>query len=199
MTLQGPYSEMIIRSYLHLLAVQAALAAMLPYHRHRSPSPTVSTLFSLPAPIPSWLENLAYRPSTGTILATRLLVAQLWSISVSTGAGTLLANVTDVTGLVGIAQTRSSPDEFYVGSVNFSDEGVAPNSSALWRLAFFSAREGEGQRHEDRVGNFTFEKAFGVPGIRLINGLTTWNESTVLAADSLGGCHLEDRRDHWRS
>lgn len=178
---------MIIHSCVLLLAAQAALAAVRPRHQQPPRSETASTLFSLPGSTTSWLENLAYRPSTDTVLATRLLVAQLWSISARTGTGTLLANVTDVTGLVGITQTRSSPDEFYVAGVSFSDAGVEANSSALYRLAFSPAREGESQRYEDGVGKFTFEKAFGVPGIRLINGLTTWDERTVLATDSLGG------------
>lgn len=169
---------MIIRNNIHILAAHAALAAGLP------PS-SVRTLFSLPSPpSPSWLENLAYRPSTDTILATRLDPAQLWSISASTGTGTLLANVTDTAALVGITQTRSFPpfDEFYVAGVNFSDAGVQPNSSALWRLAFTPSEDGNGSA--EGIGTFTFKPAFAVPGIALINGLATWDEHTILAADS---------------
>lgn len=138
-------------------------------------TPSVNTLFSLPANA-SWLENLAYRPSTDTILATRLDVAQWWSISATTGIGTILANVPDITALVGITQTHSSPDEYYVAGLNFSATGVHPNSSTLWKLTF----PVEGNGH-------TFESAFGVPGMTLINGLTTWNETTILATDSYQG------------
>ena len=137
-------------------------------------SPT--TLFSLPLVQP-WLENLAYRLSTNSIITTRLDVAQIWSISTSTGAGTLLANATDTTALVGITQTRSSPDEFYVAGLNFDISGVTPNSSVLWKLAF---PEGAGD-------GFTFEAALRVPGMTLINGLATWDETNVLAADSQQG------------
>lgn len=155
---------MIISILQALLAAQLALAT----------NSSVTTLFSLPANA-SWLENLAYRSSTDTVLATRLDVAQLWSISTTTGAGTILANVPDITALVGITQTRSSPDEFYVAGLNFTTAGIQPNSSALWRLTF------------PLDGDFIFEPAFGVPGMTLINGLTTWNETTILATDSYEG------------
>ncbi|KAJ4394095.1 hypothetical protein N0V93_003312 [Gnomoniopsis smithogilvyi] len=154
---------MIISILLALLVAQLAFATS-----------SVTTLFSLPANA-SWLENLAYRPSTNTILATRLDVAQLWAISASTGAGTILASVANITALVGITQTRSSPDEFYIAGLNFTSAGVQPNSSALWKLTF------------PLDGGFTFESAFGVPGMTLINGLTTWNETTILATDSYQG------------
>ncbi|KAJ4408403.1 hypothetical protein N0V82_009723 [Gnomoniopsis sp. IMI 355080] len=146
-----------------LLAAQLALATS-----------SVTTLFALPANA-SWLENLVYRPSAKTVLATRLDVAQLWSISTTTGAGTLLANVPDITALVGITQTGSSPDEFYVAGLNFTTAGIQPNSSTLWKLTF------------PLDGGFVFEPAFGVPGMTLINGLTTWNKTTILATDSYEG------------
>lgn len=168
---------MIIHKFLALLAAQVALAVSLPAQQHDEPCSStgaVKSLFSLPS-IPSWMENLVYRPSTDTILATRLDIAQLWSISAATGVGTLLANVTDITALVGITQTRSSPDEFYVAGMNFSSTAVQPNSSMLWKVVFEDDKNG---------GQFTFEKAFGVPGIGLINGLTTWDEHSILAADS---------------
>lgn len=155
---------MIIPTFQTLLAARIVLAT----------TSSVSTLFSLPVNA-SWLENLAYRPSTDTILATRLDVAQLWSISATTGAGSILANVTDIAALVGITQTHSSPDEFYVAGLNFTAAGVQPNSSTLWKLAFLSD------------GGYTFDRAFGVPGMTLINGLTTWNETTILATDSYQG------------
>lgn len=156
---------MIIPIFEALFVAQIALAS----------TSSVSTLFSLPANA-SWLENLAYRPSADTILATRLDVAQLWSISATTGAGTILANVPDMTALVGITQTHSSPDEYYIAGLNFSTAGVQPNSSTLWKLTF--PVEGN---------SYTFVPAFGVPGMTLINGLTTWNENTILATDSYQG------------
>lgn len=168
---------MLLHNPFTLLAAQVALAVSLPAQQQGelcSPTTSVESLFSLPS-IPSWLENLAYRPSTDTILATRLNPAQLWSISTTTGVGTLLANVTDITALLGITQTRSSPDEFYIAGVNSSTTAVQPNSSVLWRVAFEDDKDG---------GPFTFEKAFGIPGLGLVNGLTTWDERTILAADS---------------
>lgn len=158
---------MVTRVLQALLAAQAAIAT----------TPPIRTLFSLPDNA-SWLENLAYRRSTDTILATRLDVAQLWSISATTGAGTILADVSDITALVGITQTHTSPDEFYVAGLNFTTAGVQPNSSALWKLAFPVDNDDNG---------FTFEPAFGVPGMTLINGLNTWNETTILATDSRQG------------
>lgn len=129
------------------LMAPAALAATVP----------ATTLFSLPANA-SWFENLAYRASTDTVLATRLDIAQLWSISTSAGTGTILAHATGTTAFVCITQTHSSPDEFYMAGLNFTTTGVQPNSSALWELAF----------GED--GASTFDPAFDVPGMTLING-----------------------------
>lgn len=144
----------------------------------RASTTSVNTLFSLPAKA-SWLENLAYRPSTDTILATRLDVAQLWSISATTGASTILANVPDITALVGITQIHSSPDEYVIAGLNFSAAGVQPNSSTLWKLTF----PVEGDDDDD----YSFVPAFDVPGMTLINGLTTWNGTTILATDSYQG------------
>lgn len=153
-------------AYLPFLAARASLAALTP----------TTALFTLPLNR-SWFENLAYRPSTNTILATRLAIAQLWSISPSSGAGTILATVPSTTALLGITQTRSSPDEFYIASLNFSlSAGVQANSSALWKLAF--PRKGAA---------FTFEAAFGLPEMTLINGLAAWDEYTILATDTLQG------------
>lgn len=155
---------MIIPIFQALLVAHLALAI----------PPAATTLFALPANA-SWLENLAYHPSTNSVLVTRLDVAQLWSISATTGVGTILANASDITALLGITQTKSSPDEFYIAGLNFTTEGIQPNSSALWKLTF------------PLDGGFTFESAFDVPGMTLINGLTTWNETTILATDSYQG------------
>lgn len=188
----------------HVLTLNLALAVHLPYSSS-SDSPA-KTLFSLPSPAnASWFENLAYRPSTDTILATRLDIPQLWSISARTGAGTLLANVTDTTALVGITQTRSYPpfDEFYVAGVNLSEGIVQPDSSMLWRLTFAPGDGGGDDEEEENengttttgIGNFTLEPAFVVPGIDLINGIATWDEHTILAADSyLGAIWAVDLR-----
>lgn len=156
---------------MYISIFQAVLVA----HLALAAQSSVNTLFSLPANA-SWLENLADRPSTDTVLATRLDVAQLWSISTTTGTGSILANVPDITALLGITQTRSSPDEYYIAGLNFSAAGVQPNSSTLWKLTL--PVEG---------GGYTFDSAFGVPGMTLINGLTTWNETTIFATDSYQG------------
>lgn len=182
---------MITRRPLPFLVAQAAITVLAapPYHHSHdelatlSTTPSVETLFSLPV-VGSWFENLVYRRSRDSIIATRLDVAQLWSISASTGEGTLLANITDIVALVGITQTRSAissqglEEEFWVAGLNFSTAGVQADSSTLWKLSFATT---DNRSDED---TFTLEKAFVVPGIELINGLTTWNETTILAADS---------------
>lgn len=161
---RAPAPNMLASIFQAVFVAQVALAGPL----------SVNTLFSLPSNA-SWLENLAYRPSTNTVLATRLDVAQLWSISTTTGAGSILATKPDITALVGITQTHSSPDEYYVAGLNFSAAGVQPNSSTLWKLTF------------PVEGGYSFASAFGVPGMTLINGLTTWNDTTILATDSYQG------------
>ncbi|KAI3399830.1 hypothetical protein diail_5627 [Diaporthe ilicicola] len=159
--------------YVSLLA-QPSLAAIVPQsYRATANTPSVKTIFSLPSNS-SWFENLAYRPSTGSIIATRLDIPQIWSVKPATREGTLLANVTEVTGLIGITQLTSSPDTFIVASANFSTS-VQPNSSVLWRLAF----------SED--GSARVRQAAAVPQMGLVNGLALWDEHTVLAADSTMG------------
>ncbi|KAJ0104147.1 uncharacterized protein J7T55_000498 [Diaporthe amygdali] len=156
------------------LLMQAAVAATYPQFNHgASTTPSVETVFSLPS-IPSWFENLAYRPSTNTIITTRLDVPQIWSIDPTTHEGTLLANITETSGLIGITQLISSPDTFIVASANFSTF-VQPNSSVLWNLTF----------SED--GSASVTQAAAVPQMGLVNGLARWDDRTVLAADSTMG------------
>lgn len=156
------------------MLIRAVLAAIIaPPPRVSSISRSTETIFSLPS-VPSWFENLAYRPSTDTVIATRLDIPQIWSINPATREGTLLANVTQTTGLIGITQLTSSPDTFIVASANFSDT-VQPNSSVLWDLTF----------SDD--GCTSVRQAAAVPQMGLINGLARWNDHTVLAADSTMG------------
>ena len=152
------------------LLTQAALSATLPQAHH---SPLAETIFSLPA-AQSWFENLAYRPSTNSILATRLDLPQIWSIDPATRNGSLLANVPETLGLVGITQfAHTAPETFIVASVNFSvTAGVQANSSLLWNLTF----------GDD--GSATVEKAVSIPQMGLINGVAKWDDHSVLAADS---------------
>lgn len=137
---------------------------------------SVETIFSLPA-VASWFENLAYRSSTNTILATRLDIPQIWALDPTTREGTVLANVTETLGLVGITQLTSTvPETFVVASTNFSaTTGVQANSSVLWTLTF------------GNDGSATVEKAVAIPQMGLINGITQWDDHSVLVADSTMG------------
>lgn len=159
----------------------------------------LQVIFSLPANN-TWFENLAYRASTNTFLATRLDVPQIWSIdptrSGSDDSGTLLANVSAIGALTGITQLQSSSeekdvDEFLIAGLNFSasTEVLQPNSSAFWKLSFLNEENSKNlsSSPSSSLQLFTLQQAFTVPGIALVNGLATWNESTILAADSLLG------------
>lgn len=152
---------------------------------------SVSTLFSLPTNH-SWLENLAIRqPAGDTILATRLDIPQLWSIDITTGQGTLLANATSSVALVGIAQlppsfSCSSEEEeeeeevYYIAGVNYTATGVQANSSVLYSLTYHNHNH---NNHSSSPG-YTFQKALALPQMTLINGLTSLSPTTLLATDS---------------
>ncbi|PSR94534.1 hypothetical protein BD289DRAFT_136467 [Coniella lustricola] len=181
---------MILRrlsSFLPLLAVHATPAPSSP-----GSNADVQLLFSLPGN-DTWLENLAYRASTNAILATRLDIPQIWSIDATSGSGTLLANVSTIGALAGIAQlglsssfgssttsNGNSNEDFLIAGLNFSAlTGLQPNSSAFWKLSF--------EQSNASSSLFTIQEAFTVPGIGLVNGLATWNASMILAADSAMG------------
>lgn len=184
-----------------LLWAHAALAAPatrdLSKHRVSIRSASVETLFSVPGTNSSWLENLAIRPSKDTILATRLDVPQLWSIDISTGAGTelLLGDAVSSVSLVGITQLLSSSsstsaraDEceeeeeevYYIAGVNYTATSVQPNSSVLYSLTYHDAPNSSSP-------SYTFQKALPLPQMTLINGLTAWSPTVLLATDSYQG------------
>ncbi|KAF3766057.1 hypothetical protein M406DRAFT_256349 [Cryphonectria parasitica EP155] len=177
------------------VGVQTGLTVSLPSHpnlKARSdsqlaPPPTdAETVFSLPT-TPSWFENIAYRPSTNTLLATRLDVPQIWSVDPHTQTGTLVANVTDPSSS-SLSSLTGDDDVFIFAGLNYTlTTGLTPNSSALWSLTFPSSLAPSSSKNGTALQVPTPVPVLALPGIGMINGITTWDAHTVLAADSTEG------------
>lgn len=186
-------------SLVPLLRSHAALAAS----SLSASSPSVSTLFSLPdTSVPSWFENLAVRPGGQSILATRLDVPQLWSIDIdnasSTATGTLVANATGSTALVGITagsplapscsnQRRQQQEVYYIAGVNYTAQGVQPNSSVLYSLTYHHSSCSSSTTSSPSPYTFTQKPALAIPQMTLINGLASLSPTAILATDSYQG------------
>lgn len=132
-------------------------------------------IFQLPN-VGSWFENIAVR-STGTILATRVDVPELWEINPATGTGTAIATfpppISTVTGI-----TELTPEVFALGVGQYNlGTGTVPGSYSIWTLDL-SSSSADGTYHPKLVTQ--------IPEAGLINGLTTGDagKGIVLAADS---------------
>lgn len=132
---------------------------------------TVSKIFQLDK-AGTWFENLAVRDS-GSILATRLDVPEIWEIHPTSGTGSKILEIPNITHLLGIAEV--SPDVFVVGGTNFTESGSAAVGSAqVWELNL------SGCEPEKRLVTQISEA--GLP-----NGITKADDDHVLLADSTMG------------
>ncbi|KAB8606214.1 hypothetical protein FH972_025845 [Carpinus fangiana] len=121
----------------------------------------------------TWVENLAVR-SSGTVLVTTILPnAAVYEINPnSSTTPKVVAQFSSSLAALGITET--TPDTFYVVSNNVSTAtgAVAPGSNKIWRLSF----PGPKVALVSTVTNASF-----------LNGLTTLNSQTILAADATAG------------
>lgn len=125
----------------------------------------------------TWLENLVVRPC-GSILITTLTGPDLYQIN------PLLPNPTASlihhfpTGLATLGITETFPDEFYLilSNVTLPKVIVTPGTQRIYRIKFpFPTAQPE------------ISLAASLPDAILLNGLTTLNPFTLLAADSRKG------------
>ena len=125
----------------------------------------------------TWFENLAIRPN-GNILLTTLTSSGLYQVNPQLAKPTvsLVHNFNSSLWTIGITET--TPDTFYVIAANGSLKTltVAPESHHLFRVKFNSY---------DSVPEISL--AATIPDAGLLNGATTLNATTVLAADSHKG------------
>jgi hypothetical protein len=130
------------------------------------------TIFQLDTK-PTWFENIAVRPK-GTLLVTRLDVPELWEIDPVTGSGKSILSIPNVKSLTGINELK--PDVWAIGAGDYDmAAGAVLGSWELWTADL----SGPG---EPKV-----KLGAKVPEFGLLNGTATWDEHTVLAADSPGG------------
>ena len=133
----------------------------------------VTTLFQHESK-PTWFENIAYRPSKGTILATNLLSPTLTEVDPSGPpyASSTILSIPSVESLTGI--THIKDDIFAIGAGEYSlQKGPVSGSWAVY-LADLSVSP---PKVEEVV-----KLSAG-----LINGITTWDENTILVTD----CSIE--------
>ena len=128
----------------------------------------------------TWCENLAVRPA-GSILITSLTAPDVWLIDphVPAPESRLIHRFTDAWVTGGITET--TPDTFYVAVANFSISNMAPAPSGsvrIFRISFPDPNSPFGAR---------VSLAATLWDALLVNGLTTFNTTHVLAADTLKG------------
>ena len=125
----------------------------------------------------TWLENLAVRPS-GSILITSLTAPAIYEVNplVPNPTAKTIHTFPDALNTLGITETF--PDEFYVVTSNFSLKTLAidPGSQAISRVKFPIFRDTP-----------DVSLLATLPDAILLNGLTTLNPFTILAADSRKG------------
>jgi hypothetical protein len=132
----------------------------------------VKTVFQLDHK-PTWFENIAVR-ANGTLLVTRLDVPELMEVDPVTGSGKTIATIPGSKSLTGINEL--TPDVFTVGAGDYDlASGTVIGSYCLWLVDLTGAEPSLRQVTEK------------MPGVGLLNGTTTWDETTVLAADSASG------------
>jgi sugar lactone lactonase YvrE len=133
---------------------------------------SVKTLFQLSTQ-PTWFENIAVRKN-GTLLVTRIDVPELWEVDPKTGIGKSILSVPKIMGLTGVNELM--PDVFALGGgdYDFAAGRHVPGSNGLW------VADLRGEEPHLRL-------VVMIPEIGLLNGTATWDEKTVLAADSVEG------------
>ena len=131
-------------------------------------------------PNDTWCENLAVRAS-GSILITSLSAPDVWLVdpNAPNPQSTLVHSFSDAWVTGGITET--TPDIFYVAVANITYKKLeqSPTGSVrIFRLAF-----------PDPVSALGVQVSLAatLDDAELINGITTFNTTHVLAADTLGG------------
>ncbi|KAL2047341.1 hypothetical protein N7G274_001362 [Stereocaulon virgatum] len=123
----------------------------------------------------TWVENLAVRPC-GSILLTIATSPDLYLIDPLSPSPepVHLHHFDSASGLLGITET--SPDTFHLIAANFTSTAVTPGSNHIFTVAL---ETGSDTSH--------ISLAATLPEALLLNGLTTLNPTTILAADSPKG------------
>lgn len=158
----------LLHSTLGLLALAVVGICSAPQPRSSTP---VSTVFQLGS-IGTWFENLAIRTS-GTILATRLDTPELWAIDPFAQTGSKLLEIPGFTGLLGIVEIHEGV--FIVSTGNFSlTDGPVAGTAHVYEVDL-------------RGSQPVTSLVASLPEAGLLNGVTKWDDQTVLITDSFQG------------
>ena len=161
---------------LSTITLLSFLSVLLPFS---SSAPLDPTRLIYEFPNSTWVENLAVR-SSGSILTTILSAPELYLINpfAPKPKAILVHNFPSGTGLLGITET--TPDTFFVvvSNLTLSTIKVAPGSNTIFRVSFAS---------QNATAAASVTHIATLPTAKLLNGLTTLNHRTILAADSGSG------------
>lgn len=147
---------------------------------------TVSIIHAFPSGVS--LENLAIDSSRNSILVTSNNTPSLYQINLSfhqhqNNSAKVIHTFPNATGLLGI--TKYAPDTFAVIVGSFSIAHIGQNTSfSVWSIKFLNT----GYSHTAET-NIQVHKIADIPGARMLNGMTSMDESSeaVLVGDSLAG------------
>ena len=120
----------------------------------------------------TWVENLAFRQSRDTVIATILTpLPQVYEVDPHTSQASLLHQFSGVTSLAGIA--KLDQDVFYViaGNFSFKSFSATPGSYSVWEVDL-------------RAKTPAVSLVAPLPQAAFLNGMTALNEDVLLAADS---------------
>lgn len=155
---------------LQLLAVGSAALGVV------QASATISTVFQSNIS-GTWFENLAIR-TNGDILATRLDSAELWTVNPFTRTSSKLLSFPQFSSLVGI--TEISNDLFILATGNFTARRAGVPGTGVPGTMQVLEIDLRGPTPISRVAAI-------VPEGEFFNGLTRWDDESVLVADSTKG------------
>ncbi|KAF5620490.1 hypothetical protein F52700_11218 [Fusarium sp. NRRL 52700] len=136
------------------------------------------TIFQLDSQ-PTWFENIALRPS-GTILATRLDVPEVWEIDPEKSTGSKILPIPLPDDIQNPALTSIcclKPDVFAIAAGSFDMMGGSKPKPGSWSI-WLADLAGE-QPKMTKIADMT--------EIGMINGIATWDENTALVTDCLYG------------
>lgn len=122
----------------------------------------------------SWLENLAITPDN-KILTTRLDVPELWLIDPTAKSASKVHTFPNANGLTGIAQFSKDIYAVTAMTIELATATVSPNSSSIWKVDMTN----------EKYPSINLLAA--IPEVSFPNGLATWDEETILIADSVQG------------
>jgi hypothetical protein len=138
-------------------------------------APRMRTVYKHPD-VGSWFENIAVRPSGG-LLVTRIDTPELWAVDPDTGTASIVTSFAPggSRSLMGITEVKS---DVWVVGVGIFDQQNGGAQDGSWKIWLVDLSKGD-----DEPAKLVAK----IPEAGMINGLTTWDENSILAVDSKYG------------